>query len=120
MSIPVVFAGGVRPQILADTQKQSARERSRREAALNQLAGSLPGKSSRENREAALARLRKLSRAFNRRLQFVVNHESNEVLVKVIDGATDKVIKILPPEELQRLRHDGAHEAVGALLNEQV
>ncbi|MDR3019345.1 MAG: flagellar protein FlaG [Treponema sp.] len=45
--------------------------------------------------------LQRLSSAFNnKKLQFVVDHNSNEVIVKVIDKDSDKVSKVLPPEEL--------------------
>ena len=63
--------------------------------------------------------LEHISHAFNKRLQFVVDHESNEVLVKVIDTETDKVIKILPPEELQRL-HRRIEETFGFLFDQMV
>jgi len=65
----------------------------------------------------AAADLQRLSVAFNRKLQFVVDHRSNEVIVKVIDKETDKVIKELPPEELQRL-HRNIKEAIGLLFDE--
>ena len=54
---------------------------------------------------------------FNRKLQFEVDHNSNQVIVKVIDKETDKVIKELPPEELQRL-HRHLKEAIGLLFDE--
>jgi flagellar protein FlaG len=57
--------------------------------------------------------------SFNRKLQFVVDHESNEISVKVIDKATDKVVKVLPPEELQRL-HARIEETIGFLFDETV
>jgi flagellar protein FlaG len=60
-----------------------------------------------------------VSQAFNKKLQFVVDQQSHEVIVKVIDKATDKVIKVLPPEELQRL-HRKLKEAIGFLFNEEV
>jgi len=56
---------------------------------------------------------------FNRKLQFVVDHNSHEVIVKVIDKDTDKVIKVLPPEELQRL-HSNLRESIGFLFDERV
>jgi flagellar protein FlaG len=40
-------------------------------------------------------------------------------LVKVIDPETDKVIKTLPPKELQRLHHK-IKEAMGILFDEEV
>ncbi|MDR3145355.1 MAG: flagellar protein FlaG [Treponema sp.] len=63
--------------------------------------------------------LEQISLSFNRRLQFVVDHKSNEISVKVIDKATDKVIKVLPPEELQRL-HSRIEETIGFLFDETV
>jgi len=63
--------------------------------------------------------LEMVGRAFSRKLQFVIDHGSNEVLVKVIDKDTDKVIKVIPPEELQRL-HRNLREAIGNLFNEMV
>ena len=56
---------------------------------------------------------------FNRKLQFVVDHNSHEVIVKVIDKDTDKVIKVLPPEELQRM-HNDLRESIGFLFDELV
>jgi len=63
--------------------------------------------------------LHKMRMVFNRKLQFEVDHSSNEVIVKVIDKETDKVIKELPPEELQRL-HRHLKEAIGLLFDEMV
>jgi flagellar protein FlaG len=65
------------------------------------------------------ADLEKIGLAFNRKLQFVVDHSSNQVIIKVIDKETDKVIKELPPEELQRL-HSNLKEAIGLLFDEMV
>ena len=63
--------------------------------------------------------LEHISNTLNRRLKFVVDHESNEVFVKVIDTETDKVIKVLPPEELQRL-HRRIRETLGVLFDQMV
>jgi len=63
--------------------------------------------------------LERIGNALNRKLQFVVDHNSNEVLVKVIDKETDKVIRVIPPEELQRL-HRNLKEAIGNLFSEMV
>jgi len=69
--------------------------------------------------QSTAADLQRLGNAFNKKLQFVVDHSSNEVIVKVIDKETDKVIKELPPEELQRL-HSNLKEAIGLLFDEMV
>jgi flagellar protein FlaG len=63
--------------------------------------------------------LQRISHALNRKLEFRVDQSSNLVIVKVIDKDTDKVIKELPPEELQRL-YSNLKEAVGLLFNEMV
>ncbi len=66
-----------------------------------------------------LEELETLSWAFNRRLKFTINHDLDQVVVKVIDGETDKVIKELPPEALQRV-HARIREAIGLLLDEEI
>ncbi|MDR2101587.1 MAG: flagellar protein FlaG [Treponema sp.] len=90
-------------------------------AAMEQFTASLPGKGAgaAPDVNSAAADFERLSLAFNRKLQFVVDHKSNEVTVKVIDPETDKVIKVLPPEELQRL-HRKIRETIGFLFDEQV
>lgn len=69
--------------------------------------------------DSTTADLERIGLVFNKKLQFVVDHRSNEVIVKVIDKETDKVIKELPPEELQRL-HSNLREAIGLLFDEMV
>ncbi len=54
---------------------------------------------------------------FNKRLRFSINEELNQVVVKVIDSETDKVIKEIPPETLQRM-HVRIREAIGLLIDE--
>jgi len=63
--------------------------------------------------------LRIVSRAFNRRLSFSINRDLNQVIVKVIDNETDKVIKELPSRELQNL-HLRIREAIGLLIDEEI
>ena len=63
--------------------------------------------------------LENISLAFNRRLKFIIDQNSKELIVKVIDNETDKVIKVLPPEELQRL-HSKIKETMGFLFDRMV
>jgi flagellar protein FlaG len=93
----------------------------RQHIAAERLTASLPGNNNQDSEHIhrVLADIEHVSQTFNKKLQFVVDHESNEVIVKVIDKTTDKVIKILPPEELQRL-HRRLKEAIGFLFNEEV
>jgi flagellar protein FlaG len=63
--------------------------------------------------------IERISLAFNKKLRFTVDSRLEEVIVKVIDPETDKVIKELPPEELQRL-HLRLKEMIGLLFDEIV
>jgi flagellar protein FlaG len=89
--------------------------------ALEQFEVSMPGggKAKVPDLKQTTAALEHISLAFNRRLKFEINQESREILIKVIDNETDKVIKVLPPEELQRL-HSRIREAIGFLFDRLV
>ena len=86
-----------------------------------QIEASLPGggKSKAVDLQNTTADLEKISLAFDRRLKFVIDQESGQILIKVIDNETDKVIKVLPPEELQRL-HSRIRETIGFLFDRMV
>ena len=93
-------------------------------AVIEQAEASLPSfldttKKQAQNLQQAAKELERISMAFDRRLKFIVDHESHEVLIKVIDNETDKVIKVLPPEELQRL-HSRIRETIGFLFDRMV
>jgi flagellar protein FlaG len=101
-----------------------ARATSVQAAAFAQFESSLPGKRGPSEKNPAVlystaADLEQISLAFNKKLKFVVDHQSHEVIVKVIDAETDKVIKELPPEEMQRL-HSKIKETIGFLFDERV
>jgi flagellar protein FlaG len=95
-----------------------------RTAAIEKFESSLPGNrefgnDNSEDIHATVVDLERISLTFNKKLKFMVDHESHEVTVKVIDSETDKVIKVLPPEELQRL-HSKIKETIGFLFDERV
>ena len=48
-------------------------------------------------------------------IQFVVDHESHEVTVKVIDRASGEVVRTIPPEELAKYAHESEMNP-GAIL----
>lgn len=68
--------------------------------------------------DAILGDLVEVSAAFNRRLSFRVNEKLDQVVVKVIDVNTDKVIREIPPEELQHV-HERIREVIGLLFDER-
>ncbi|MDR0387054.1 MAG: flagellar protein FlaG [Treponema sp.] len=131
MSIQIAAAGnGINmsplqelPQDRGSTLQSRARAAEVKNAALKKFTASLPGNDSEPRRggdiHSTVEDLERLSLIFNRKLRFHIDHESHEVIVKVIDSETDKVIKVLPPEELQRL-HRRVKEAIGFLFDEQV
>ena len=91
---------------------------------VEQIIDSLPGNGGQidlkpHELKKIAADIEHVSLAFNKKLQFVVDQQSHEVTVKVIDKETDKVIKVLPPEELQRL-HSNLKETIGFLFDERV
>ena len=131
MSIPIASVGtriSFVPQQEFRQERDPSRQariraEERKAAVFEKFEASLPGNGGKDENpqdiNAAAADLEHISLAFNKRLKFVVDHQSHEVTVKVIDCETDKVIKVLPPEELQRL-HDRIRETIGFLFDERV
>jgi flagellar protein FlaG len=112
------------PQDRGSSRRAQIQAAQQRAAAVERIEASLPGNrdsngSNTQEIVAAAADLERIGMAFNKKLQFVVDHQSNQVTVKVIDRETDKVIKVLPPEELQRL-HSKLKETIGFLFDERV
>lgn len=56
---------------------------------------------------------------YNRRLQFNVNKEINRIVVKVIDKSTEKVIKEIPPVEIQHMIAS-IRRSLGLLVDKQI
>lgn len=67
----------------------------------------------------AVEEIQKLCDMCGRKLQFRVNNDTNQIVVKVIDTSTDKVIREIPSEEIQRLRAR-IRETVGLLFDETI
>jgi flagellar protein FlaG len=100
-------------------QQQAAARSAEQKAAFEKFESTLPGNREPASLDAAAADLERIVLTFNRKLKFFVDHQSHEVTVKVIDSETDKVIRVLPPEELQRL-HREIEETIGFLFDERV
>jgi flagellar protein FlaG len=75
--------------------------------------------TQRSDLRSNLSALEKTYLAFNRRLTFSMNEEIDRVVVKVIDGETDKVIKEIPPQEIQDLVAR-IQQAIGVLVDEMI
>jgi len=63
--------------------------------------------------------LNDVARVMNRHLKFIIDENTKDIIVKIVDSNTDEVIKELPPAELQRL-HKSIKEAVGILINKLI
>ncbi len=74
---------------------------------------------SKQQTEKYLKELLHLTSIFDRELRFSVNRELNQVVVKVIDSHTDKVIKEIPPEDIIRL-HAKMKEVIGLLFDKEI
>ena len=117
MSIQVAAAGnGFSP---VELTQERVSQQIKTEARVLENAKTPVSQSQNESLPDIMADLEKISVAFNKKLKFEVNHQSNEVTVKVIDPETDKVIKVLPPKELQRL-HSHLKETIGFLFDERI
>ncbi len=74
---------------------------------------------SRQEIEAQAKALEKTFLAFNRRVVLSVNDAINQVIIKVVDAETDKVIKEIPAEEIQHLIAR-IKETIGLLVDEKI
>jgi flagellar protein FlaG len=76
-------------------------------------------KLTRQEIEAQARALENTFLAFNRRVILSVNEQINQVIIKVVDAETDKVIKEIPAEEIQRLIAR-IKETIGLLVDEKI
>jgi flagellar protein FlaG len=123
MGMQITVAGNGFPQQELPQERISAkaaqiRTAETKTAVMEKIQASLPG-NRQEPPADIMVDLEKITLAFNKKLKFEVNHQSHDVIVKVIDPETDKVIKVLPPEELQRL-HSRLKETIGFLFDERI
>ncbi len=112
MEIPGILKSNPVPDVLAK-EPRAAPERQPRQQPDPQM--------SRSEIEAQAKALEKTFLAFNdnRRIKLSVNDEINQVIIKVVDGDTDKVIKEIPPEEIQHLIAR-IKETIGLLVDQKI
>jgi len=113
----VEMTGAVKPVFTRDTAMRDAgqarREQPQERRRVEQVS------SGQAEMHANLDRLEKTYLAFNRRLKFYLNEEIDRVVVKVIDAETDKVIKEIPPQEIQDLVAR-IQQAIGVMVDEMI
>ncbi|MFP4363929.1 MAG: flagellar protein FlaG [Spirochaetia bacterium] len=76
-------------------------------------------RTNKEDIQEVIKEIEYATTSLNKKLKFSINRDLGEVVVKVVDGETDKVIKEIPPEALQRL-HVRLKEAIGLLFDESI
>ena len=63
--------------------------------------------------------IQRISDMFDRKLQFRVSKELDQVIVKVIDSTTDRTIREIPSAEIQKLQIR-IKETLGLLFDESI
>lgn len=69
--------------------------------------------------QAQMQQLEDISDILGRKLLFNVNEEIDKVVVKIVDPSTNKVIKEIPSEDVQRLQAR-IRENLSLLVDEQI
>ena len=67
--------------------------------------------------ENVVSNLNQLVRDLHRELQFSVDEDSGDTVIKVIDSKTDEVLRQIPSEEVMRLRQR-LEEAAGVIFQD--
>jgi flagellar protein FlaG len=76
-------------------------------------------KPSRETVEKTIVKANELARKFSRELSFTYDDRIDKIVVKVMEGDTEKVIRQIPPEEMIRLSVK-MDDLMGMLINQSV
>ena len=85
----------------------------------DQPSATVAGRRRQAEYEKLIEKLINTVAPYDRELKYTINHKLGEVVVKVIDTRTDKVIKEIPPADIQRLQ-EKIREAVGLLIDEKI
>jgi len=115
MRVPGIAGSGVPPDIVLPRHEGAAGAEVRK----TEESPEQEPPYSRESLERSAEILEQTFRLFNKRLKFSVNEEIDRVVVKVVDATTDKVIKEIPPVEMQRLIAR-IRETIGLLFDQKI
>ena len=96
------------PQVVLDATRQAVH---------SSQTQALVAEAARENAKAATSETAQSAVIMsNHRLSFSINSKLDEVVVKVIDTDTDKVVREIPPVELQHV-YERIREVAGLLFD---
>jgi flagellar protein FlaG len=113
MEIPGILKSAGVPEAMLKEAAHPAVER--REAVKAETVREL----GRDEVERQARALEETFQAFNHRIRLSVNEEINQIVIKVVDGKTDKVIKEIPAEEIQRMTAK-IRQMIGFLVDEKI
>ena len=111
MEIPGILKSAGVPEVLL---KEAGHPAERRESRVQETA-----QLTREEVERQARALEDTFQAFNHRIRLSVNEEINQIIIKVVDAKTDKVIKEIPAEEIQRMTAK-IRQMIGFLVDEKI
>ncbi len=97
-------AGRVETEVPANANPDASRKAERAE-------------QEQEPLENVVSNLNQLVRDLHRELQFSVDEDSGDTVIKVIDSKTDEVLRQIPSEEVMRLRQR-LEEAAGVIFQD--
>ncbi len=100
----------ISPQAILETARAA------RPSSPTQAQAVAQAEAARESLKSVAGQMDASIAATNRRLSFSVNSKLDEVVVKVIDTDTDKVVREIPAVELQHV-YERIREVVGLLFD---
>jgi flagellar protein FlaG len=111
-NVAVQIADTIRPAQVSQDRNLQAQQ------ALVAQSQSITAPVSSDDLRAAAAQIKQVvEAASSRRLGFAVHEESGDLVVKVTDSETGKMVKQIPGEEVLRMR-DRLHDMIGMFIDE--
>ncbi len=111
-----------RSEVKAKTIEVVKQHQEAKDSAIKQLEIELKKveeQAQRIDAEKYLREIIDITEVFNRKLKFSIDKDIGQVIVKVVDINTDKVIKEIPPDQLKRL-YAKMKEAIGLIIDETI
>lgn len=111
-----------RTEVKAKTIEVVKQHQEAKDSAIKQLEIELKNveeQAQRIDAEKYLREIIDITEVFNRKLKFSIDKDIGQVIVKVVDKNTDKVIKEIPPDQLKRL-YAKMKEAIGLIIDETI
>ncbi len=119
IKIPGITGSAIPPELVAARHEPTAGTEARPETRTETRPAPPEAVHTADEVRRSAELLEQTFRLFNKKLRFSVNEEINRVVVKVLDAKTDKLIKEIPPAEIQRLIAR-IKETIGLLFDEQI